>query len=851
MRRLGDPTPTAIPMKSLPAGEAFVGNPGTGAARVQRIVVVIGLILLAVITLNVNSATRIFGWPWWLLWRLTVAVPFILLLVSCFRPAAGRLPRALGVLLGGSAAVYLIAALASVHPAASIAYSASLLSICCLVVVVGRAPAALRLVPAGLAWGGVVYCGASVGAWIVRLVWAQWRATVALNAAAGAEIATSLPFDTRNSLLLGHWNYTAGVGVLALPWAIAFAWRARGWRRVAWLVGAALVFVAVQSAMSRGAWVGLAASGVFAVIVRAAYARWPLRRIGIGAGAAVVMALAVTLLIPRVRATALAFVSGLGFTLSDEQRLNMMQVGGLMLRDHPFIGQGPGLTPRLYPAYRGFVDGGIESAFQLHCTPLQLAVDAGLVAALGFGAVVLLALASTLQTLRRVRTTPAAGDDFLWARGVTGVSLAGYMVFALTDYQLDVPVIAAAVGASLGVLSHPGGGTTIRGRGLTMAVAVVALVGFVMITVPEARARRELAAGVATVERTGNLDALDEAAARTVDVQPDDPQPLVAAAVVHLRMSFAETDPAVVLQHQAAAVGLFTQALTIEPNLEIAHSNLGWLKLQSQPATAVEHFRIAQQLAPDRGGVYLGLGLARLDAGDRARAIDALALEALNEPRFVTSPRWDVPVLRELWTPVLRRAIAITNEWQGRAAPEQRARLAYLGGLFRWLLDGESNGLAEVALPEARSLFESISGTTLPEVAVATVDTPGWWTLAAAARAPERRDALLRQLLVSRLGRVPTEDEIGRLTRLVTDLGTDWRAWLNAPEGRDTPFALTRRNHRPAYATLAYNMDIPTPYDSYIVQENQLVEWFFAPVFPARGHLPETWLVEYVRTRDL
>ncbi len=414
----------------------------TGAST-KRVLAVVGLILLAVITLNIKSATRIFTWPWWPVWRLTLLIPVAWCLVSAWRPGAHGLTRGAGWLAGGFVGLYVVAAATSAHPAASLSYAVSMLALLALAWAVAQSPAAVRWVPPILAAGSVIYCAASIAAWWWLLVLPSAREFAALNAAAGAPLfIATMP---RNSLLLGHWNYTAGMGVIALPWALAYAWRSAGWRRVPWILSAGIVVFTLITAMSRGAWIGVAAAAGFAVVTAVAWLRWPWRRIGLVAVAALVVAVVATLLMPRIRATAIAFVTGRGFTESDVQRLNMTAVGVAIVRDHPGLGQGPGLTPRLYPAYRRQVDGGVETAFQLHSTPLQLAADAGLVASLLAGALVGCALLRGLLGMRQGRTVP-------WECAVTGIALAGYVVYALTDYQLDVPVIAAAVGAMLGLL---------------------------------------------------------------------------------------------------------------------------------------------------------------------------------------------------------------------------------------------------------------------------------------------------------------------------------------------------------------------------------------------------------------
>ncbi len=145
----------------------------------------------------------------------------------------------------------------------------------------------------------------------------------------------------------------------------------------------------------------------------------------------------------------------------------------------------------------------------------------------------------------------------------------------------------------------------------------------------------------------------------------------------------------------------------------------------------------------------------------------------------------------------------------------------------------------------------AINGTSGSDMAGVTATTPAWRILALAIRFPGRRSELIRQLWFMWVHREPTATESEMLERLMEKNGVDWRAWMLAPQGRDAPFAFAEHSHRPAYATLAYNLDIPTPYDEYVRQENRLVTRLFGGLFPAKGYIPAPVVVAYVRQRDL
>jgi tetratricopeptide (TPR) repeat protein len=173
------------------------------------------------------------------------------------------------------------------------------------------------------------------------------------------------------------------------------------------------------------------------------------------------------------------------------------------------------------------------------------------------------------------------------------VTLAGYGVFALTDYQLDIPVFAAALAALTALLATPAAVPTVTRSRLGLGLMVLVAAGLII-----------------------GLGARDRA-------------PLLNTEALTLAR-----DPA----HHDKAVALLKESLVLNPDQEIAHFNLGWLLLVSDPAGAEHHFLAAARLVPDKGGVYFGLGLSRLNQARPAGAALAFALECLNEPRFLASP---------------------------------------------------------------------------------------------------------------------------------------------------------------------------------------------------------------------
>jgi tetratricopeptide (TPR) repeat protein len=285
-----------------------------------------------------------------------------------------------------------------------------------------------------------------------------------------------------------------------------------------------------------------------------------------------------------------------------------MLTAGLRLgADRPLLGWGPETTPLAFPRYRAALPGGAENYLQLHCLPVQLWADhgaLGLAAALAF-----LALA--------VRAACRPSDDIV-ARAAAA-ALAGYVVFSFTDAQLDVPIFAFAVAtlaALLGLARECHLTSDIPPRHIRLGIGGGA------------------AAGLALLAALGHRDPAPE---------------------LNVRALALGRDPA----NAEAATALLRESLALNPDQEIAHFNLGWLLVVRDPAAAEKHFLAAARLVPDKGGVYFGLGLARLNQGRVADAARACAIECLNDPAFLHSPWWREPGIAPLVAPAREQFAAL------------------------------------------------------------------------------------------------------------------------------------------------------------------------------------------------
>jgi O-antigen ligase len=537
-----------------------------------RILALAGLGGLAILTLLDRGATRMFATPWlWLLAVTLSAPPAVLLLRLAVRGPALRLPSPAWLLAASATTVVpLFSAWLSPYRGPSLLAVSVPFAATCLFLLMHdwlraneeRHRFRLEQILAGSAAAVAVV---STVLWLGDIV-----------ALSRAELLSSAVFQMRNPHPLGHSNYTAGLMLLGLPWLGRLAWHHRGpWRSAAFLaMGLALLNLFTSG--SRGGLLGLAALGVTSVAV----ARPGWKRFSLWASGAVLIAFLFAAANPRIRALLGPGDPSAESNLSTVQRTAMLQAGAMMGRDRPLLGWGPGTTPLAYPRYRHALEGGAENVLQLHSTPLQFWAEtgaAGLLAAMAMAGLVAL----------NWKRSPAAA-----------ATLAGYGVFALTDYQLDVPVFAATTAVLTALLAMPSAPLPANGRRLGLGLAVFAVAGLIVA-----------------------FGARDRA-------------PLLNAQALSIA-----TDPA----RHSRAVTLLNESLALNPDQEIAHFNLGWLLLVPEPAKAEQHFLAAARLVPDKGGVYFGLGLSRLNQGRREAAARAFALESVNDPRFLASPWWTVP----------------------------------------------------------------------------------------------------------------------------------------------------------------------------------------------------------------
>lgn len=428
-------------------------------------------------------------------------------------------------------------------------------------------------------------------------------------------------WSSRNAQPFGHSNTTGSFAVIAATWLTFSALTLAG--RVRWvaLAAAGLSIATALSSQSRGAVLALAvAATVFAAIHllgRRRYLTFAVLGLLIFAGTLAASS--------RLRELVVHQRWNTNDQESNRQRTAMI-LGGIALGDErPLLGWGAGAVPHVFPRVRAALPGTADNFLHLHNTPAQLWATLGATGLLGG----LLLAVGIVGRLRSAPWTPA--------RTTLAAGLAGAATVLLFDHPFSAPAFALLTAAHLAAWATPAPARATRPARLASGFGLIAVLAIVPWSIRDLAARAAYSASLDDTSR-GNA-----ALARAMSLTPADPY------YAHQYASFLfihSSDP-------AAAIAPLRTSLAANPDLEYAHYNLGWLLLDSAPAEAAAHFRAASRLAPQRGGVYFGLGLARLGAGDPPSAVRAFATECLHDPAFFWSPAWRAPALAALRPVVL------------------------------------------------------------------------------------------------------------------------------------------------------------------------------------------------------
>ena len=227
--------------------------------------------------------------------------------------------------------------------------------------------------------------------------------------------------------------YMTLAGILALAATAALPRLAR--LREAWWLGPIWLVMGAGLALTyvRGAWLGFAAGAVAAVA--------GLGRRGIIAAAALILLTAAMLVgLPGVSARLKTIGNAGDDTTRD--RLAMLQAGRRLALEHPVTGVGPGQVKHLYPSV-ATAEALRHSTSHLHNTPLQIAVERGVIGLVTWLWIFVAFLVRGAALLRRL--PPEAGGDRALVLGSLA-AVVTFLVGGLFEYNFgDTEVLLVAL----------------------------------------------------------------------------------------------------------------------------------------------------------------------------------------------------------------------------------------------------------------------------------------------------------------------------------------------------------------------------------------------------------------------
>jgi tetratricopeptide (TPR) repeat protein len=785
-----------------------------------------------------NASTLFFTWPWVFYGQLLLLIP-VFLLGWCFikRPYAWRREW---TVLGFMALAIGISVIFSRRPAFSLESALFLwsgLAWCGLIAMKASAPAQepvndLKIIE----WGRLIGLAFLLPLLAGLLYWLNdWYKIVGPSNGWMSSVRSLVVY--RNLFPFGHWNYTGGFAVLALPWFGTLFWTERGRWRVIWLASAIVGVIMFFSASSRGAVLGML-TALAAMFAAAIYTKTISRKqTALFALAGFVLAAGLWTANPRLRAVIASPSSVLLPSEGDIQRLGMLQGGWLLFQMRPWVGHGPGMTPFVYPEVRARLVGGVETAFQLHNGPIQLLVDHGV-----FGIICGVALVSILflNTRRWLIAPRGAVRTFALA---SALSLAGYFVMFVTDYQLNLLPFVAALGLHSGlVLAAPMKTKACapfcsRWAGYVLLGAIAAIL---IVLAPAWRARETYWSAWNSDNPAETLLRLE----RTAEIAPRNPYFLNQLALRRARLAEMTTDAGTVAALLTQARAELTRSLALDPSQEPIHAALAWLLLRDDPRNAEVHFRHALALLPDREFLHYGLALSLLTLGNRNGGVREVALECLVNPLFFASAHWQEDGLATLRADALEQltqdlAFAIahpcTPAWR-------RPQLAYAVAFARWWNYGILPSTPELAGTDSdqHQFFNFLSS---PDSMPSSDPKPTWFLLYVAMKDPTRG----KEILCSSKSDPPSAALAGALARLALR-PTNFAELLRSPAPRGIGLFQTKiaRMH---YSIMNCVIDGPGYEDLAPRTTDAFHSYYTAMLFPSHGCVPSQVIIDLMQKR--
>ncbi|OUC13860.1 MAG: hypothetical protein B0A82_15150 [Alkalinema sp. CACIAM 70d] len=843
--------------------------------------------LYALFTLLPDSSTLVVSWPWVFIWQVALLCPVLWLLGQVLQTRRWiPLGRGWDGLAIATIVTIVLSSITAVFPTQARWYGAAALCLIATLYALNQWLTTTSRRIQLLQWQGYLSLGfiaTSLGLWASQTWLPTLQRLQALQQTTGVSIPFSLAvLENRNWAPIGHQNYVAGYLLLAIPLLIGLGLESKGTRQWLWWIGVGLGVVDLYTTASRSALLTMVVVLIIVGIARLASQKFPEAQqqfnplppdqehtgtridrpdrtsqislpkncvvYGLGiAGLILALVVSTGRLQGIFRAIQGGYVPGeFGY------RLITMITGWNMGLSRPLTGQGLGSVPLLYQQYRPHWAGQeAEWAFQLHSTPVQLWAELGLPGMLlGVGAIGWLA--------------------FLWWRDRHRHSSLIYCLFAslfvytlqgLSDYQLDNLCISGTIVVILSViissyrghsdelLSHDqaselSNGRSYRQYGLSTMILIGTISALLLVIASlwpiyhgwflssqGFNALQQVESSKTPEEKQAFFDRFVQSLTDATKVAPWEPYYAYQLAWNLGDVGLKTSNPQLLEQ----AIATFRKANQITSSQEFGHSNLGWLLLNREPKAAAQEFVQAAKLLPAKRGVLYGLGLSLLYDNQLDRAIEAIALEIIRDPNFMTSPLWRDAKQKPLFDQVLKRSEGILTDFLSQAQNETLIQsLRFYRSRVRWWM-GNLTGAKEDAqasnykpLQAAIDLAnnQALSDTLKAELSPTLSATLSAWTQ------PNQRPKQLTAAWVNSLSDVPPPGMMEQLQASM-ERSASFDQWikLNAP-------ANPLRRSRVGFGVLSRHIDGPLPSDFLTPSDNIATTVLMPDVFPRTFYDP-------------
>ncbi|WP_299408902.1 O-antigen ligase family protein [Acaryochloris sp. IP29b_bin.148] len=807
--------------------------------------------LYALFTLIPDSHSLMVVWPWVLIWQVTWVCPLLWLAGQLwYTQHFPRLKQGLDWIVAIAVIGLVLSTLFAPFPNQARWYAwpalgglAAIYAICAWCQTPERRQR--LLVMQGLLSSGFILL--SLTLWITQTLLPELSRLRALQQAGVQASYNFSTLELRNWAPFGHQNYVAGYLVLALPLLLGLCMTQAGRWRWGWAISLGLGLLDLYTTSSRGGWIGCVVCGLYLGVALSRYRginrRWLLG----GSVASFGMLMALVLANNRLSSQVSNLIQGRsGGDMA--YRIITHQAGWAMGLQNPWTGMGPGSVPLAYQAYRPTWAGlEAEHAYQLHGTVAQIWAELGLA---GMVPVCLLLGWLIYQGWRCTGSSTAlAAQDRLQMQSLLA-GLLGYSVVCLTDYQLDNVGISGFLVISLGVLaatcrsqhesqalSPPSNSDaqTVKKRGRWWAGT---LLGVVLATslwlVPIHWGWAASSQGFAALGQQ-QLDQFRQYLDKAQTKVPWEPYYAYQLGWNLGDLGLKSQDPKLRQTLLPMATQHFIQGNQLSPDQEFGHTNLAWLYMQRDPKKATAEFVRSAELVPAKRGVFFGLGLSLLAQGQPDLAMEAMTLECLRNPLWITSPAWRSQPLQPLYAQLLTRLEQAHNQLMQTHSDDLKTYLHRASGSLQWWrgnLDAAQADLDPYGSALSRTLltaFKTPSGTPfdvpqeLPMAARSMLQA--WLT-------PDRREALVTQAWLVGTNTPPSAELVQTTLKGMTQAQT-FQQWL-----QDYPIVRKYHRQRAGFGVLSRHTDGPNPTDFFLIIDNGVMSEIFAEMMPTPIYLP-------------